>query len=130
MVQVFDIPHVYHAIPQPVLRHTIPFLLWHVQLQLHAFPVQAWITREHINNANNTHYKKLDIHVNDNDKTHPIMHWFLKMHKTPIGSRFIVASKTFSTKHLSIVWKIFKIIQKKNDFTLALEILSSTKFID
>ena len=41
------------------------------------------------------------------------MYWFLKMHKTPIGLRFIVASKTFNTKHLSIVSKIFKIIKKK-----------------
>lgn len=113
MAQVFDIPCMYHAIPKQVLRHTIPFLLWHVQLQLHAFPIQAWITKEHFVNANNTRYKKLDIHVNYNDKTHPIMYWFLKMHKTPIGLRFIVASKTFNTKHLSIVSKIFKIIKKK-----------------
>ena len=45
------------------------------------------------------------------------MYWIPKMHKTPIGSRFIVASSKCSTKRLSkAVSKAFKLIfeQVKN----------------
>ena len=39
------------------------------------------------------------------------MYWLLKMHKTPIGAIFIVASKNFSTKPLSdVISKVFKVI--------------------
>ena len=39
------------------------------------------------------------------------MYWLTKMHKTPIGARFIVASKNCSTKPLSdVTSKVFKMI--------------------
>ena len=55
-----------------------------------------------------------------------ITYWLPKMHKTLIGSKFFVASKTSSTKPLSdITSKVFKmnynnveIFHEKNWFTL------------
>ena len=39
------------------------------------------------------------------------MYWLPKMHKTPIGTRFIVASKNYSIKPLSdTISKIFRMI--------------------
>ena len=37
----------------------------------------------------------------EKEKTLPSMYWLPKMHKTPIGNRFIIASKFCSTKSLS-----------------------------
>ena len=72
---------------------------------------QVSITKEKIINAKITYCKKLDIHVNDKDKTLPITYWLPKMHKTPIGSRFIIAFKTCSTKQLYHTFsKVFKVI--------------------
>ena len=34
------------------------------------------------------------------DKSLPMMYWILKLHKYPVGSRFIITSKNFSTKPL------------------------------
>ena len=60
---------------------------------------------------------KYNFKVSDEQKTLPIIYWIPKMHKTPIGSRFIVASSKCSTKPLSkAVSKAFKLIfeQVKN----------------
>ena len=46
----------------------------------------------------NVYCRKLDMHFHGNGKTLPVMNWLPKMHKTPTGSRFIVASKTCVTK--------------------------------
>ena len=52
----------------------------------------------------------VDVHVNDNDKTLPIIHCLPKIHKTPIVWRFFIASKTRSTKALSkVISKVFKL---------------------
>ena len=83
---------------------------------------QVLITEEEIVNGSITYCKKLD-----NKKTFPIMHWLPRMHKTPNGSRFIVASKACCNKQLSnIVSKVFKMIynhvevfHNKSHFTLA-----------
>ena len=65
---------------------------------------QVSITKEEIVNSNITYCKKLG-----NRKAFPIMHWLSRMHKRPIGSRFIIASKTFCTKQLpDVVSKVFK----------------------
>ena len=52
-----------------------------------------------------TYCKNVDIHGNDNDKTIPTMYWLPKIHKTSIGSKFIVASKT-----CNIASKVFKMV--------------------
>ena len=53
---------------------------------------------------------KFGYKVSDRQKCLPTMYWMPKMHKNPIGSRFIVASKICSTKKLSAdVSKIFKL---------------------
>ena len=72
---------------------------------------QVSVNNQKIVNANIHYCKKLDIHVNGNSKTLPIMYWLLKIHKTPIGSSPGLASKTWSTKKLSTtVSKVSKII--------------------
>ena len=35
------------------------------------------------------------------------MYWFPKMYKTPIGSRFIVASNLVISNHYLDIWKFF-----------------------
>ena len=53
----------------------------------------------------------LNLEIPEKHKTLPIMYWTPKMHKDPIGKRFIVASKTCSNKILSKnISKIFKLI--------------------
>ena len=40
----------------------------------------------------------------------PIMYWFPKLHKTPVGARFIIASKNSCTKPLpGAIFKAFQI---------------------
>ena len=51
---------------------------------------------------NNTHYKyypNFGMTATDKQKDLPIMYWLPKMDETPIGCRFIQASKQWSTKH-------------------------------
>jgi hypothetical protein len=49
--------------------------------------------------------------VDETEKELPIMYWIPKMHKNPSGSRFIIASKTCSTKQISkAVSNCFKLI--------------------
>ena len=53
----------------------------------------------------------LYLKIPDKHKTLPIMYWMPKMHKDPIGKRFIIASKTCSNKILSsTISKVFKLI--------------------
>ena len=54
--------------------------------------------KEEIIKANIKYCKKFNLKVTEQDKTLSIMYWFPKMHKTPIGARFIVASQNCSTK--------------------------------
>ena len=59
----------------------------------------------------NKYFKRFDLKITQQDKTLPIMYWLPKMHKTPIGARFIVASKTCCTKLLSDEsYKVLKMI--------------------
>ena len=53
---------------------------------------------------------RLKLNFGEKDKCLPIMYWMPKMHKNPIGFRFIIASKNCSTKPLSkVVSKIFRL---------------------
>ena len=55
--------------------------------------------------------KKLSLTITEKDTVLPIMYWTPKMHKTPSGQRFIIASKHCSTKPLSkAVSSAFKLI--------------------
>jgi len=68
-------------------------------------------TKEEIIFENVCFSKTFGLNPDDNDKSLPIMYWTPKMHKNPIGARFIVASKKCSTKLLSkSVSKVFKLI--------------------
>ena len=56
-------------------------------------------------------YRTFDLIITGLDKLLPILYWLPKMHKAPIGARFIVASNYCSTKLLSdITSKLFKMI--------------------
>ena len=56
-------------------------------------------------------YRTFDLSITGLDKLLPILYWLPKMHKTPIGARFIVASNYCSTKPLSdTTSKLFKMI--------------------
>ena len=55
--------------------------------------------------------KHLKLQPNENDAVLPVMYWTPKMHKSPSGHRFIIASKNCSTKPLSkVVSSVFKLI--------------------
>ena len=55
--------------------------------------------------------KRLGFKLTDKEKTLPIMYWIPKLHKNPVGARFIIASKLCSTKQLSkSVSKVFKLV--------------------
>ena len=69
----------------------------------------------HVISAYTTCCKKLEIHVSSNGRIFPIVYfpiiyWLPKMRKTPISSRFFADSKNCSTKVLSVVSKVFKMI--------------------
>ena len=54
---------------------------------------------------------KFGLSVDENNQKLPIMYWIPKMHKTPSGARFIVASSKCSTKPLSkTISSVFKLI--------------------
>ena len=45
--------------------------------------------------------KRLGMETEEEEETLPIMYWTPKMHKTPTGARYIIASKICSTKQIS-----------------------------
>ena len=54
---------------------------------------------------------KFDLKITEQDRTLPIIYWLPKVHKTPIGARFIVPSKNLSTKPLpDKMFEVFKMI--------------------
>ena len=54
---------------------------------------------------------RLKLSIGSKDKSLPIMYQIPKLHKNPVESRFIIASKNFSTKLLSkTVSNVFKLI--------------------
>jgi len=57
--------------------------------------------------------KQFGLTLSDKMKTLTTMYWIPKMHKNPVGCRFIIASKTCSTKPLSrAVSMVFKVLYK------------------
>ena len=56
---------------------------------------------EEIIQGNISYCKRFDLSITELDKSLPIMYWLPKMHKTPVGARFIVASYYCSTNPLS-----------------------------
>ena len=68
-------------------------------------------SKEKITKTNIKYCRMFFLKITDQGKTLPIMYWLPKMHKTPIGGRFIVALKDCSTKPLSgVISKVFKMI--------------------
>ena len=58
--------------------------------------------------------EKFGLTITDKEKCLPIMYWMPKMHKKPIGARFIVASKHCSTKPLTnVVSRVFKVLYQQ-----------------
>ena len=69
------------------------------------------VKKESIIQTNTLFCEKYKLAVSEDQKTLPIMYWIPKMHKNPVGTRFIVASSKCSTKPLSkAVSKAFKLI--------------------
>lgn len=57
------------------------------------------------------YYKHFDLKTAEQVKTLPIRSWLPKMHKTPTGVKFTVASKKFSSKSLSgVICEVSKTI--------------------
>ena len=57
--------------------------------------------------------EKFGLSISEKQKSLPSMYWIPKMHKNPVGARFIVASKTCSTKPLTeVVSNVFKMLYK------------------
>ena len=68
-------------------------------------------TKENIISNNKNFCNKFDLQVVQDFQSLPIMYWMPKLHKNPIGSRFIIASKKCSTKPLStVISRVFKMI--------------------
>ena len=69
---------------------------------------------EEIISESKDYAKKLGLNIDDKDLELPSMYWMPKMHKSPSGSRFIIASKHCSTKPISkAVSSAFKLIFKQ-----------------
>ena len=72
---------------------------------------QTFICKTSIIDDNVKINKKYGLDTLENQKSLPIMYWTPKMHKSPVGARFIIASKKCSTKPLTeAVSKTFKMI--------------------
>ena len=57
--------------------------------------------------------EKFGLNISEKQKSLPSMYWIPKMHKNPVGARFIVASKTCSTKPLTeVISNVFKMLYK------------------
>ena len=73
--------------------------------------LQTQKSKEEFIETNTKYCKRIDLKITEQDKTIPIMYWLPKMHKAPIGARFIVASKNCSNKLLSdVIFTVFKMI--------------------
>ena len=67
-----------------------------------------------INSTNFELCEQLHLDIPKDADTLPAMYWIPKMHKAPIGARFIIAAKRCSIKPLSkAIMKVFKLIYKQ-----------------
>ena len=72
--------------------------------------------KEEIINDNRVYSERLGYDLSETELDLPTMYWIPKMHKNPIKHRFIVASKTCSTKQLSTaVSNTFKLIYRQTE---------------
>ncbi len=73
-------------------------------------------TKDEIINVNVEYSKRLHFTIDHSEKVLPIMYWIPKMHKTPSGTRYIVASKLCSTKRVSkVISNVFKLIFRQTE---------------
>ena len=85
------------------------------EVGLNGTPSPTYSTAEHTKESIISNNKKFcqnfDLKVTQDLESLPLMYWTPKLHKNPIGFRFIVASKACSTKPLTkVVSRIFKMI--------------------
>ena len=81
---------------------------------------------EEIIPANISYCLKFDLNITELDESLPIMYWLPKIHKTPVGARFIVASYYCSTnpfsetisKNCKIIFNTVESFHKKRFFYL------------
>ena len=65
-------------------------------------------SKDDIIKDNENYFQKFDFKLTEKDRSLPTMHWLLTLHKTPIGTRFIIASENCSAKPLSgVISKIY-----------------------
>ena len=70
-------------------------------------------SKDDIIKYNENYCQKFDLKLTDKEYSLPIMNWFPKLHKTPIGAIAIIASKNCSVKPLSgVTSKNFKMLLK------------------
>ena len=60
-------------------------------------------SKESIIEDNKEMCEKFGLSISEKQKSLPSMYWIPKMHKNPVGARFVVSSKTCSTKSLTEV---------------------------
>ena len=73
-------------------------------------------SKEEIIDDNRIYSERLGYKLSEKEKDLPTMYWIPKMHKTPVKHRFIVASKSCSTKQISTaVSNTFKLIQRQTE---------------
>jgi len=73
-------------------------------------------SKDEIIDDNRIYSEKLGYELSEKEKDLPTMYWFPKMLKNPVKHRFIVASKSCSTKQLSkAVSSTFKLIHRQTE---------------
>ena len=93
--------------------------------------VPSSVSKEEIIDDNSEYSKKLKADISEKDHCLPSMYWLPKKHKTPTGTRFIIASKHCCTKKISTaVSLVFKLIynQVENFHTKAKFLSNYNKF--
>ena len=72
------------------------------------------LDKKQIIKEHKTFLKKLKIQLKQNMESLPLMYWVPKMHKNPVGFRFIIASPQCTLKHLAKdLTAIFRLLYKK-----------------
>ena len=73
-------------------------------------------SKEEIIDDNRIYSERLGYKLSEKENDLPTMYWIPKMHKTPVKHRFIVASKSCSTKQISTaVSNTFKLIHRQTE---------------
>ena len=84
------------------------------KIQFNSTYSKANFSKDDIIKDNENNCQNFDLKLTDKDLSLPITDWLPKLHKTPIGARFIIASKTCSTKPLpDVISNIFKMLFKQ-----------------